>query len=581
MTKSTIASHPFAAPALAGVMCVALLSLQVANNASAPPIDAEPAIGAATASDWTELPDIKNARFEASAVQYQGDVYAFNGFGQSIKVEPTVEKLDADTLTWSVISETSIELGNAVTHNGIVLNGNEVWIIGGRVGNHPGPVTANVWKFNLDSRVWTAGPTLPVPGAAGGAALVNNRIHWFGGLDTVSQCDVDNHFVYDLNNALAGWQDISATAPMPVPRNHFATVVLDGLIYAMGGQFTHDGCGPGTPDTELSHVFDPATNTWTQIASLPAVQSHTEPSTFVHKGAIYMIGGATMGTTVFRYDPAIDQWDSVAQLPQPLLAPVARVLNGDLIVSSGGAPAIVPSFKTYKTDITPLLLSAAQNSQDSNQPSDNSNNSDSGSTDTQDQTDQGDSSTAEPDAEDENNPTVQPDPGNCDYSNAAASGGWGWDPIALVSCPPLPVEETEDEPAPVQAEVEPEDEAPQETVDAATDNESPQPPVVVDTGNDAPQAPADTDVENVDSGPNSDNQSIVVVVNPQPQTNAPQMTDETSSAASSGGGAVDKLLLLGLLIVSGLRATQRSGSDKRGNPRMRKDLSDCKAEVQP
>ena len=74
---------------------------------------------------------------------------------------------------------------------------------------------------------------------------------------------------------------------MPVPRNHFATVVHDGLIYAIGGQFTHGGCGGGTPDTNLVHTFNPDTNIWTQKASLPAIQSHIEPSTFVYKGAIY------------------------------------------------------------------------------------------------------------------------------------------------------------------------------------------------------------------------------------------------------------------------------------------------------
>ena len=98
-------------------------------------------------------------------------------------------------------------------------------MIGGRVGNHPGAVTNKVWKYNLNTEKWSAGPALPVPVAAGGAALVDNKIYWFGGLDRNAQCDVDNHYVYDLGNPGAGWKDISGTAPMPRPRNHFATVV--------------------------------------------------------------------------------------------------------------------------------------------------------------------------------------------------------------------------------------------------------------------------------------------------------------------------------------------------------------------
>lgn len=311
---------------------------------------------ASNAQTWKTLSDIKNPRFESTAVQYNDDIYVFNGFGPGIKVESSVEKFDAGTQKWSVIDRTSAAQGTGVTHNGVIRTGNEVWIIGGRVGNHPGAVTSKVWKFNLHTGKWSSGPKLPVPVAAGGAALVDNKVYWFGGLDKNAQCDVDNHYVYDLNMPSAGWKDISSTAPMPIPRNHFATVVHNELIYAIGGQFTHDGCGAGTPDTNLMHAFNPQTNTWTQKASLPAIQSHIEPSSFVYKDAIYVIGGATMGNKVYRYDPSNDDWDTVATLPQALLAPVARVIDGKLIVSTGGAPSISPSKKTYVTNMAPLEL---------------------------------------------------------------------------------------------------------------------------------------------------------------------------------------------------------------------------------
>jgi len=272
-----------------------------------------------------------------------------------------VEKFDAGTQKWSVLGNTSVAKGNAVTHNGVITHGNEVWIIGGRIGSHPGAMTSKVWIFNLNTHKWSLGPKLPRPVAAGGAALVNNRIHWFGGLDTNAQCDVANHYVYNLDNPSAGWKDLSGIAPMPIPRNHFATVVHAGLIYAIGGQFTHDGCGAGTPDTDLVHVFNPNTNTWTQKASLPAIQSHIEPSTFVHKGAIYVVGGATKGNKVYRYDPSNDIWETVALLPQTLLAPIARVIDNRLVVSSGGGQSFIPSKKTYATDMDALLLPGANN----------------------------------------------------------------------------------------------------------------------------------------------------------------------------------------------------------------------------
>ena len=35
------------------------------------------------------------------------------------------------------------------------------------------------------------------------------------------------------------------------------------------------------------------------------------------------------------------------------------------------------------------------------------------------------------------NAHAQSGPGNCSYENASANGGWGWDPVALLSCAPL------------------------------------------------------------------------------------------------------------------------------------------------
>ena len=318
--------------------------------------------GEAFSQNWTSLPNMNRERFESSAVQYNDDIYVFNGFGKSIRIEPTVEKFDAATQKWSIVSGTSALYGNAVTHNGIVRVGNEVWIIGGRKGSHPGQVSNKVWKYNLSTGSWTAGPSMPQPVAAGGAALVNNKIHWFGGIDPQANCDVSNHYVYDLNQPWAGWRNITGFAAMPSPRNHFATAVLNGWIYAIGGQYGHDSCpGRAGKDTNLVHAFNPNTNQWVQKASLPAVQSHMEPSTFVYHGAIYVVGGEQNGNKIYRYHAAQNHWDTVGTLPGNLVAPVARVIDNKLVVASGGAPnAFSPTAATRSTSMAPFILPGTQ-----------------------------------------------------------------------------------------------------------------------------------------------------------------------------------------------------------------------------
>ena len=331
------------------------------------------ATGNSFAQSWTDLPPMVHQRVEATVVQYNDDLYVFNGFGEDIKIEPSVERYDAATQSWSVIGSTSVLLGNAVTHNGTVRVGDQVWFIGGRKGSHPGQVSDEVWIYNLNTGSWTRGPLLPAPVASGGAALVNNRIHWLGGLDTLANCDVDHHFVYDLSKPDNGWQDISSSAPVPSPRNHFATAVLNGSIYIIGGQYGHDNC-PGTNrgDTNLVHAYNPLTGEWVQKANLPSIQSHAEPSTFVYRHAIYVAGGKTQANKIFRYNDALDQWDTVGDLPERLLAPIARVVDDELIVASGGTPgARSPSARSRSTNFLPMVLPGVDEDAVSNDDSDN------------------------------------------------------------------------------------------------------------------------------------------------------------------------------------------------------------------
>ena len=302
------------------------------------------------AQNWANQSSMNVARVEATTIDYRGNIYVFNGFRRLLQIADSVEKYDPGTKKWTTISSTSTNNGSAVTHNGAVRVGADVWIIGGRIGRHPGRVSNKVWIFNLDNHQWRRGPDLPTPGAAGGAALVDNKIHWFGGLDVNASCDVDNHFVYDLKAPGAGWKNITSIARMPNPRNHFSTAVVNGIIYAMGGQFGHDACpGKHTNDTAQVHAFNPKNNKWSVKANMPNKNSHTEPGTFVYKGDIYTTGGENALNKVWKYNPRSNKWSTFRTLPEKLVAPIARIIDGRLIVAGGGAPIARDAVKTVRS----------------------------------------------------------------------------------------------------------------------------------------------------------------------------------------------------------------------------------------
>lgn len=319
------------------LLALATLALSLAN------------FSALAAEPWKASSPTKKLRSEAAAIEHDGGLYVFNGFGPKIRIEPSVERYDIASGQWQVVSQTSANKGNAVTHNGLVVVNDEAWLIGGRIGTHPGRVSDKVWIYNFDSRAWRQGPKLPIPVAAGGAAVVNNAIHWFGGLDPQARCDVNRHFKFELNARHKGWQNITAKAGMPSPRNHFSTVVSGNRIFAVGGQFGHDKCpGNSGRDSKLVHVFNPANNQWSRLADLPYPTSHAEPGTFAHEGKIFVTGGQLQGNRILQYTIADNQWKLFRTLPGRLLAPVARIVNGKFLVAGGGAPnTINPTTKTH------------------------------------------------------------------------------------------------------------------------------------------------------------------------------------------------------------------------------------------
>tara|TARA_B100001146_G_scaffold186536_1_gene170139 strand:- start:176 stop:607 length:432 start_codon:yes stop_codon:yes gene_type:complete len=128
---------------------------------------------------------------------------------------------------------------------------------------------------------------------------------------------------------------------MPAPRNQFSTVVFDGRIYAVGGQFHHDSVQLDQPRTD---IYNPVTGTWSSGPDLPKGHSHAEGATFVHDGNIYMVGGHTTPTGGTKsQDPDIlrltrgSPWQKIGELPRPLSSPAAAIIGNRLYVAGGAA----------------------------------------------------------------------------------------------------------------------------------------------------------------------------------------------------------------------------------------------------
>jgi hypothetical protein len=291
---------------------------------------------------WNDAASGPVARLEAPSLEVDGRMLVFGGFQVGLKATPRVHAYDPASDSWSTLAA----MPSAVTHAGIALDERTVWVAGGFVGDHPGPVTSAVWSYDVDLDQWQARPSLPAPRGSGGLFVIARELHFVGGVDVDRNTDMPEHWVLDLDNP-TGW---SVSVPLPVARNHFGCASLGDRGYVLGGQFGHD---IAPIDVALVHAWDPQQG-WLELAPLPFPRSHFEPGTDVHAGRILIAGGRAnvMGwptlPEILAYDPAADAWSLVGLLPQALIAPAFKVLGGEFVLSAGGVTDQSPIAATLR-----------------------------------------------------------------------------------------------------------------------------------------------------------------------------------------------------------------------------------------
>jgi hypothetical protein len=268
-------------------------------------------------------------RFEGQDVAVGGKLYVLGGFVRDLKVTVRSDVYDPSADTWDRIADLPI----AVTHAGFAADGETIWMAGGFLGDHPGKAVKDVWRYNLVRDEWTPGPSLPEERASAGLVLLGRNLHYIGGLKKDRQTDSADHWVLPLEGS-STW---TSRAPLPMPRNHLGLAVYDGKIYALGGQYGHDGA---SHDVDDAHVYDPHTDSWREIASLRRPRSHFEPGTFIAGGKIVIVGGRSNWVEVLydisAYDPVRDAWEELPGLPLPLRAPLAKAIGDDVFIGQGG-----------------------------------------------------------------------------------------------------------------------------------------------------------------------------------------------------------------------------------------------------
>ncbi|MCP3145183.1 Kelch repeat-containing protein [Pyxidicoccus xibeiensis] len=124
-----------------------------------------------------------------------------------------------------------------------------------------------------------------------------------------------------------------ALASMPTPRSMLGVGVVEGRLLAIAGQSTRPSSG--------NEAYDPATNTWTRLAPMPAVHGARNLAVGVVGGKLHALGGddaqrgANPLTLHFAYDAATDTWAARRELPIATQGHGLGVVGGKLHVVGG------------------------------------------------------------------------------------------------------------------------------------------------------------------------------------------------------------------------------------------------------
>ena len=141
------------------------------------------------------------------------------------------------------------------------------------------------------------------------------------------------HEVYDP--ATNTWSNV---APLPESLDHIQAVEVGGKIYYVGGLEGWPG-----PASAQVYIYDPATNSFTQGAPMPSGRERGAGGVAVHQGKIYYAGGLNGGFAkpwFDVYDPAANTWSQLPNMPVARDHFQAQVANGKFWVTGGRDTAI-------------------------------------------------------------------------------------------------------------------------------------------------------------------------------------------------------------------------------------------------
>jgi N-acetylneuraminic acid mutarotase len=168
--------------------------------------------------------------------------------------------------------------------------------------------------YQLKGEEWIRVGELPAPVVFSSAVSVGVRIYLIGGGFSVTDLVSATNAVWALDTINGDWHKVDAV-PGP-PRTMHTSTVFKGQVYVFGGATQERG--KDLMNLGDAYRLDPDSGRWKALKSAPAP---VRAWCAVPSGSsIYLVGGYSdrFLQDVYRYNPALDNYEKVSSLPLPL-----------------------------------------------------------------------------------------------------------------------------------------------------------------------------------------------------------------------------------------------------------------------
>lgn len=253
---------------------------------------------------WMGLGPTVSGRGDVAEAVLYNDVFVIGGSGTSADGR-YVFRYDRRTGMRIRVPDLPISLDHAMA---ATLN-DRVFVFGGFAF---GQASARVFSLGSNDADWIEHTPMPRPRAAGGAAVMDERVYIVGGVGADGG-QIRETWTYDIRGR---WDN--TLAPMPTPRDHLAVGTYEGRICAAGGN-----------GGELAfECYDPLRNGWEKMPGLrkPTIGARAAEAA----GWFWVIA---QDVHIFT----IDHWHFGPRLLTPRSGHAAVVIDDAIYVIEGAA----------------------------------------------------------------------------------------------------------------------------------------------------------------------------------------------------------------------------------------------------